>query len=161
MRYELLTAGKEKITVFWIVTPCSFVGRGSTILSTKLHGLTSLKKHFIVDHSYDIYSKSVQETHGLLNLTFDRFFLCVCVFVSLATCTSWHAYYPFLFFLPYFLRSSGMCSCPPPPKSARGCCGSLCRHFVSRAFMVTPLCFCNQYDVAAVCDIYLIVHFVP
>jgi hypothetical protein len=50
MRYELLTAGKEKIMVLWIVTPCSFVGIGSTIMSTKLHGLTPLKKHFIVDY---------------------------------------------------------------------------------------------------------------
>lgn len=31
MRFELLTARKEKITVLWIVTPCSFVCGGSTI----------------------------------------------------------------------------------------------------------------------------------
>lgn len=47
LRFELLTAGKENITV---VTPCSFVGGGSTILSTKLHGVTPVKKHVIVGY---------------------------------------------------------------------------------------------------------------
>jgi len=44
MRFEVFTEGKEKITVVWIMTPCSFVGGGSTLPSTELHGLTPLKK---------------------------------------------------------------------------------------------------------------------
>jgi len=108
-------------------------------------------------------SKSVQETHRLLKLRtwpLTGFFLCLFS----------HPHFlvrllPVSFVLPYS-SVPAVCALPPPPsphpgKSTRGRCGSSCRHLVSRAFMVTPLCCCNPNNVAAVCEICLTAHFVP